>query len=592
MFPIETERLLLRPVTEEDVTPAYLDALNDPEVVRWTEARHTVWDRERVLQWIRQSNVEGVSILVGIFLKGSGRHIGNLRLFNFHPIHQRAELSFIIFDKTQWSKGYATEGVRALTDDAFRMLGLHRIHADYYAVNTGSARVFQKAGFAVEGVSRQHVFRDGGFLDSVRVGRVNHAGGPTQAWSSGGTGSLIPSAGPSITEREVQLVTEAAREGWYRNMSRYLDAFEERFAEHTGMRYCLATNSCTAAIHLAMLSLGVGPGDEVIVPDLTWVASAAPICYVGARPVFVDVDPATWCLAPEAFERAVTKRTKAVIVVGLLGNLPDMRAIRAIARRRGIPIVEDAAQSAGAEYRGQKAGTFGTIGVFSFNGTKLLVTGEGGMFVTNSARLHRLAKGLAHHGLLMRGQHSRLYWSYALGYKYKMTNLQAAQGLAQLARIEELVSMRRRIFSWYQEGLRGVDGLQLNQEGPHVRSTFWLATAILHARYGLTKEALRQPFIERGIAWRPFFYPLSAMPPFQSYCRGRRMAQANPVTYRLSRYGVCLPSAASLTEDDVDYVCRQFIEILAGRSRRPRPARGIARRSASERRPATVGAGS
>lgn len=176
MEPIVTERLYLRPLSAQDVTAAYVDALRDSDVVRWTEARHVAWDRERVVQFVKQSNAEGVSMLFGIFLKESDRHIGNLRLFNFHPIHRRAELSFLLFDKTQWSKGYATEAVKAVTRYAFEMLQLHRIHADYYAVNAGSARVFEKSGYEIEGVFKEHVFVDGGYMDSIRIAKLNRGG--------------------------------------------------------------------------------------------------------------------------------------------------------------------------------------------------------------------------------------------------------------------------------------------------------------------------------------------------------------------------------------------------------------------------------
>lgn len=580
---ITTERLHLRLLTEEDITPSYIEALNDPEVVSPTEVRYTTWDRERIRQWIRQSNADGISAVVGIFVRESGRHIGNVQLFNRHAVYRRAELSFIIFDKKERSRGYATEAVRAIVAYAFEVLGLHRIHADYYSVDTRLARVFHKAGFKVEGVYKEHLFCNGLWMDSIRVAKVNPGvGAPAERAPTDAAGRL-PSAGPSITEREVQLVSEAARDGWYGNMSRYVDEFERRFSEYTGMPYCLATMSCTSAIHLAMLGLGIGPSDEVIVPDLTWVASAAPVCYAGARPVFVDVDPVTWCISADAFERAITKRTKAVVVVGLLGNLPDMDAIRTIAWRHRIPIIEDAAESLGAEYRGRKAGTFGAIGVFSFNGTKLVVTGEGGMVATRDKAVYKRCKGLAHHGMLMRGPRSKFYWAYELGYKYKMTNLQAALGLAQFSRIDELIAMRRRIFSWYAERLRGIDGLRLNQEGPHVRSTFWLVTAILDRRYGLRKEAVVKQFFERNIAGRPFFYPVSSMPPFARYCRGADMKRVNPVAYGLAPYGICLPSAAALTEADVDYVCEQLLDILSGRA---------VRRRASPRAPAVTVTGS
>jgi len=383
-----------------------------------------------------------------------------------------------------------------------------------------------------------------------------------------------------MTDLEVRWVAEAARDGWYGQMTRYIDEFEQRFAAYTGMKYALATSSCTGAIHLAMLALNIGPGDEVIVPDITWVASAAPACYVGAQPVFVDIDRTSWCLAPEALERAITKRTKAIVSVGLLGNLPDMDAIVAIANRHRVPVIDDAAESIGSEYGGRKAGTFGTIGVFSFNGTKLLTTGEGGMLVTNDRRLHQRCKGLAHHGLLMRGARSRRFWSYELGHKYKFTNVQAALGLAQLSRIDELIAKRRQLFFWYQQRLKSVEGLQFNTEAPGTRSTFWITTAIVSPRYGLTKEAMVKHLAARGVAGRPFFYPISSMPPYVRYCQGKSMAQVNPVAYAIAPYGICLPSAYALTEPDVDDVCTHVKEMLAARDgkrtrRRRSPGREV-----------------
>lgn len=592
MRPMTTERLQLRPLVVEDITPAYVEALNDPDIVRWTEARHTQWNRQRVARFIEESNVDGVSTLLGIFLKASGRHIGNIRLFNRHAVHRRAELSFIIFDKRQWSNGYATEAVRAVTTHAFEVLGLHRIHADYHEPNIASARVFEKAGFDVEGVFKGHFAQGGGYVNSVRVAKMNpqevHSAEPQPRNTA-----LIPSAGPSMTEREVRLVTEAARIGWYTNMNLYLERFERSCADYTGMRYCLATSSCTAALHLALLALGIGPGDEVIVPDITWVASGASICYTGATPVFADMDRDSWCLDPEAFERAITRRTKAVMVVGLAGNLPDMDAMRAIAGRHGIPMLEDAAESIGAEYKGKRAGTFGRLGALSFNGTKLLVTGEGGMLVTNERALSERVKRLRNHGVDQERE-GKYYWSYHLGYKYKMTNMQAAMGLAQLERIDELVAMRRQIFSWYAERLQGVEGLRLNQAGPRVKSTFWLVTAMVDPSYKLKKEALVNRLVEQRIAGRPFFYPLSSMPTFAPYCRGKRMSRINPVSYALSPYGVCLPSAASLTESDVDYVCEQFLAILrkrtTGRSV-SRDGRRQAQRPLARMRPQMVSTG-
>ena len=209
----------------------------------------------------------------------------------------------------------------------------------------------------------------------------------------------ITSAGPSITEVEIDLVTEAIREGWQDKMSWYIDQFVEEFSSYVGVKHCLPTAHCTDAIHLAMLAFGIGPGDEVIVPDLTWVASVSPVLYVGAKPVFADVDPLSWCITAEAIERCITEKTKAVVVVDLLGNMPEWENILDLCLQRGIRIIEDAAEGIGATYEGNKAGTFGEVSLFSFNATKLIMSGQGGVFCTDDEELYKKAKLFSHHGI-------------------------------------------------------------------------------------------------------------------------------------------------------------------------------------------------
>jgi perosamine synthetase len=370
----------------------------------------------------------------------------------------------------------------------------------------------------------------------------------------------IPSAGPSITEQEVQMVAEAVREGWYEKRNMHLDRFVEEFSAYTGLKYCLPTSHCTDAIHLALLTLNIGQGDEVIVPDITWVASAAPVHFVGATPVFADIDSRDWCLGPESFERAITPKTRAVIVVDLYGTMPRMDEIRAIALKHSVPVIEDAAEAMGAVYKNKKAGTFGKIGVFSFNATKLMIAGQGGVLATNNRQIYERAKKFWHHGMV---EYSvKTFWSEEVGFNYQWTNMQAALALAQLRRLDELVAMKRRAFRWYAERLAGLDGVQLNYEPKNTRSTFWIAVAIIDEQYGLGKEAVIDELNKYNIDGRPFFYPVSSMPAYARYCRGKNMKKLNPVAYGISPYGLCLPSAANVTESDVDYVCDCLRKIL------------------------------
>lgn len=371
----------------------------------------------------------------------------------------------------------------------------------------------------------------------------------------------IPSAGPSITDKEIELVTEAVKYGWYEDRNMHIDQFINEFSSYTGMKYCLPTCNCTSAIHLAMIALDIGPGDEVIVPDITWVASASPIHYVGAKPVFVDIDKDDWCISPESFENAITEKTKAVVVVDLLGNMPQMDKIKKIAKKYKIPIIEDAAEGIGAEYKGKKAGTFGDISVFSFNATKLIIAGQGGMIATNNKNYYDKCKLFLHHGIDF-DREGKYYWSYEIGYNYQWTNIQAALALAQLRRIDEIIEVKRQLKRWYEEKLCDVKGISLNYEAEDVRNTFWIVTAVISPKYELQKEQIIEKSKKYNIDIRPFFYPVSLMPPYMPDCEGKDMAKINPVSYEISPYGICLPSAMSLTESDIDYVCNCLKKIL------------------------------
>lgn len=369
----------------------------------------------------------------------------------------------------------------------------------------------------------------------------------------------IPVAGPSITQKEIDYVTDAVTNAWYGSANVYHDRFEQAFAEYLGVQHAMTLPSCTSAIHLSLLALGVGPGDEVIIPDATWIASAAPITYVGATPIFADIDERTWCLSAESFAASITPRTKAVIPVDLYGNMPDMDTIQEIARPRGIAIVEDAAEAIGSEYKGRKAGSFGDAGTFSFHGSKTLTTGEGGMLVTDDAKLFERARFLRDHG---RKPGDKMFFNYEVAYKYKMSSMQAALGLAQLERIEELLELKRRTFQWYEEELKDVGGLTLNYAAPETKPVYWMVTVILDPKFDLPKERLMEKLGERDIDCRPFFHPLSSIPAYRDTEQARMARARNEVSYRITPYGLNLPSALNLTKEKVGIVCAALKEIL------------------------------
>lgn len=376
-------------------------------------------------------------------------------------------------------------------------------------------------------------------------------------------GTRIPVAGPWVTEREIRYVSEAAANDWYDGAGNALRRFERAFAASVGVRHALGVPHCTAGLHLGLLALGVGEGDEVIVPDVTWVATAAPIFYVGAMPVFADIDPVTWCVTAETIERCITPRTRAIIVVDLYGAMPDMAAIRELAKARGIPVLEDAAQAVGARIGSAVAGSFGDISTFSFHGSKTLTTGEGGMIVTDNPEHHERCTFLRDHG---RPPGSfRLFVATEVGYKYKMSGLQAAFGLAQLERLEELVARKRAIFSWYAERLGDVPGLTLNHETPGTRNTYWMVTMVVDPEYRLQQPEMMAHFDRYQIETRPFFHPLSSQPAFSHAPDASDAARRNVQSYDISPRAINLPSALLLEEEQVDRVCGAVRDLLGRR---------------------------
>lgn len=373
------------------------------------------------------------------------------------------------------------------------------------------------------------------------------------------TPTKIPVAGPSITEKEIAYVTEAAATAWFSTANVFVDRFEQGFAEYLDVKHAMALPSCTSALHLSLAALDLGPGDEVILPDVTWIASSAPISYVGAEPVFADIDAVTWCLDPESVARAITPRTKAVIAVDLYGGMPDMDGLLAVLEPHGIPLIEDAAEAHGSRYKGRLAGSFGRTGVFSFHGSKTMTTGEGGLLVTDDDAIYERAAKLRDHG---RNPGDRMFFNDVIAFKYKMSALQAALGLAQLERIDELVAMKRQVFAWYAERLGDVNGLTLNHDSEVMRNSFWMVTAIVPPSWGHTKETLMAGLDVHNIDSRPFFHPLSTIPAYCDTQAAAGSAERNPVGARLSPYGVNLPSGVQLTEADVDHVCCKFIDVL------------------------------
>lgn len=357
---------------------------------------------------------------------------------------------------------------------------------------------------------------------------------------------------PSITDLEVEYASDAARNGWGEKCYAYIERFESAFAEHLGVAYAIATSSCTGALHMGLAALGVGPGDEVILGDTNWIASAAPITYLGAKPVFVDVLPESWCLDPSGVRAAVTPQTKAIVAVHLYGNVCEIDALAEIAEEYRLLLIEDAAEAIGSTWKGRAAGSMGAFGTFSFHGTKTVTTGEGGMFVTQDARLYEKVLSLSNHGRV-RGQ-KKQFWPDMLGFKYKMSNVQAAIGCAQIERIDKLVERKRAIFEAYRSRLTDLP-LSMNPEPAHVRNGFWMPTLVVDSSVPFHRERLLARFADDHIDGRVFFAPLSQLPMFER-------KETNVVAYGLTDRAINLPSYHDMSAADIDRVVAAVRAVL------------------------------
>lgn len=347
---------------------------------------------------------------------------------------------------------------------------------------------------------------------------------------------------PSITELEVSYATDAARNGWGDRCYEYINRFEEMFSRHLGVKHAIATSSCTGALHMGLAALGVGPGDEVIMADTNWIATAAPIVHLGAKPVFVDILPDSWCINPELAEAAITSRTKAIIAVHLYGNLCEMDQLLAIGQKHDIPIIEDTAEAIGSVYHGKRAGSLGKFGTFSFHGTKTMTTGEGGMFVTDNDELYETVLTLSNHGRA-RGQ-TKQFWPDMVGFKYKLSNIQAAIGCAQLERIEELIARKREIFQIYANAIIELPGVSMNPEKPATVNGYWMPTVVFAPESGVTLRKLHTAFATKNVDARVFFRPLSSLPMFESLAE-------NIYSWSIPERAINLPSYHEISTDDL-----------------------------------------
>jgi perosamine synthetase len=365
---------------------------------------------------------------------------------------------------------------------------------------------------------------------------------------------FIPVAAPALIGNEKKYVLDCLDKTWISSNGEYIERFEAAFGEYCGVNHALSCCNGTAALHLALLALGIGPGDEVILPTLTFVATANAVRYCGATPVFADSEKFTWNIDPTKIEELITERTRAIIAVHLYGHPVDMDPILELARKHRLWVVEDAAEAHGAEYNGRKAGSLGDVATFSFYGNKIITTGEGGMVLTDDNDLADRVRRFKGQGMAP----ARRYWFPMLGYNYRMTNVAAAIGLAQMEKIDWHLSARRELAARYRQRLADVSGIIFQQEMPWAQSAHWMTSIVLSDELAIDRDTLIQRLARAGIETRPIFYPMHQLPMYT----GSSSHQQFPVSDRLAARGLNLPSSALLSHEDLDFVCDELIGIL------------------------------
>lgn len=367
---------------------------------------------------------------------------------------------------------------------------------------------------------------------------------------------MIPVYEPFLDDNVRKYVLDCVESGWISSLGEYVGRFEGAFSRYCGVPHGVGTSNGTTALHLALKVLSVGPGDEVVVPGLTFVASANAVHYTGASPIFVDVDPKSWCMDLDDVRRKLTSRTRAIMAVHLYGHPVDVDPLMELARAHALWVVEDAAEAHGATYKGRRVGGLGHVGCFSFYGNKIITTGEGGMLVTADPHLAERAAFLRDHAM----DPHRRYWHSEVGFNYRMTNIQAAIGCAQLERIEEILERKRRIAELYNQGLAGIPGLVLPSRAAWAGHVYWMYSVLVEDAFGMDRDRVIAALRDRGVDSRPFFVPLHELPPYRA---GYDLHL--PVAEALSRGGLNLPSGPRLSREQVAFICQMLRELQGAR---------------------------
>lgn len=495
---------------------------------KWLE-KAVLHNESRVLFWITDSNF----VRLG--------HIGLL----YSPETSSFEVDNVLRGEAG-HPGLMTEAMKCLENLVETELSLETISLRVLESNTHAVTFYESLNYKVLIKTPLMEVREGDTL-SLKPGSPAVDTFLTMSKSlleSRSVPKEILTAGPSISTREISYVSDAVTSGWNSRHSDYITRFENSFAEFVGAKYAMATSSCTGALHLSLMALGIGPGDEVIVPDVTWVATASAVMYTGAKPVFADINTDDWTINLDSLRSLINSKTKAIMPVHLYGYGAAMNQIMQIAHEYNLYVVEDAAPAIGTEINGKRAGTFGDFGCFSFQGAKLLVTGEGGMLVTDNEDLFKRAKKDQDHG-----RKPGTFWIDELGHKYKMNNITAALGLAQIERAENQIFRKCRINSWYTENLSDIGSIAFQSESSGTHSISWMTSFTLNESSPISRDELIYSLKQDGIDSRPVFPAISQYPIWQY------QAKIQPNAMRIGLTGINLPSGVMLGKSAIERVC-------------------------------------
>lgn len=505
--------------------------------------------KERTVSWLQSQVLENSNRMLFLVADCDGTLIGHMGL----AINQDSgdiEVDNVVRGESN-APGLMGLGLKALENFAESELSLESISLRVLLSNARAVKFYSKLGYRITAELPVQITYSLDF-EGPRLNETDaflvmqkKLNGPLRP-------EQVLTAGPLVGSLEAAYASDAARNGWNGKHSDYIQSFEQEFADFVGSKYAMATSSCTGALHLALLAAGVGPGDEVIVPETTWVATASAIAYTGASPIFCDVNIDTWTIDVGLLESKITERTKAILPVHLYGFPADIKPICAIASKYGISVIEDAAPAIGATVDGKAVGTFGDIGCYSFQGAKLLVTGEGGMLTTDDEGLYVRAKKLQDHG-----RKPGTFWIDELGYKYKMSNITAALGLAQMRRVGNQIFRKQRIRSWYEEGLAGSNGISFQLALANSNPIHWMTSIRLIDSEEDASQKLMSGLQSLGIDTRPVFPAIST---FEFW--GNESRVPGPNSLKISKSAINLPSGVGLSQDTIQFVCDQIRRLL------------------------------